>query len=311
MADEVDSHKSIDSTGRAEHITAGNTEEGEVNERHEQPQQRGERLQHSLPTETMKTDSRTPENVVVAAGISVDVHAPPNSAAAPQHPSERSGPRPEQLSPREHEQQSTSRSATVPARHSTPPASPSSNVATPVGGDTTSPYRAVYPREHSWEPTGPGGSIDSGAPAEREGSAFSGTLDSLRGFASRARDSVVRVAHGDFSDIRRAGQSIHRVGTGDFSELAGIERYLAGVFDECAAFGEKFCPCVGPETGRSSAGRTPAGPPPIMMLVDTPGGPYIRLIPDALVEESVRQGLLSAAEVEHQRQGTACAVVSP
>lgn len=136
--------------------------------------------------------------------------------------------------------------------------------------------------------SGAGGMVDR---------AVAGVREAVRCFSR----SVSRVAHGDFTELQTAREGIHRIATGDFSSLSPLEQCLSGLLGDCSVVTEQVFPCAGsqPPMNREDSGSPK--PPPILMVVSTPAGPYIRVVPDGLVDEAVKQGLVEEEDVQLQR----------
>ena len=88
--------------------------------------------------------------------------------------------------------------------------------------------------------------------------------------------------------------------------LPAAEQCVCGVLNDLTELGEKALPCVLGENSDSEteipAGAVPLPPPQITMIVNTPGGAYLRVIPQELVQDAIDMGFISQEEVNKQKQ---------
>lgn len=143
---------------------------------------------------------------------------------------------------------------------------------------------------------------DTAAPADDLTSRVHETLNSVKGTLSRGYQSL-RSSH--------IGEGLARVSTGDLTDIQPAEQCLCGVLNDLSELGERALPCA---FGGHADIRTEAPQPPmpqIVMIVDTPGGPYIRRIPDELVGDAINMGFITEEEVHRQREEWArnCGVI--
>ncbi|PHJ25281.1 hypothetical protein CSUI_000872 [Cystoisospora suis] len=149
---------------------------------------------------------------------------------------------------------------------------------------------------------------NSGSAIETEGAAFTvgelvdRAIASVREAVRCVSRSVTRVAYGDFTELQNAREGLHRIATGDFRSLSPLEQCLSSILGDCSAVTEQVFPCAVTQPPVDvENGGTPK-PPPILMVVSTPAGPYIRIVPDSLVDEAVKQGLVGEEDVQLQRE---------
>ncbi|KEP60048.1 UNVERIFIED_CONTAM: hypothetical protein HHA_219170 [Hammondia hammondi] len=107
--------------------------------------------------------------------------------------------------------------------------------------------------------------------------------------------SLERVTQEDFRAAAR--QNIQMLASGNVTPL---EQCVSSLLGECSGLSEQVFPCAAttPEVYDSDTPK----PPPIVMIVDTPAGPYIRVVPNGLVDEAVKQGLVRDEDVQLQRE---------
>lgn len=136
------------------------------------------------------------------------------------------------------------------------------------------------------------------------------------GFTSRVHETLSNVkrtfSHG-YRSLRSShiGEGLARVSTGDLTDMQPAEQCLCGVLNDLTELGERALPCA---FGEHADIRTEAPQPPmpqIAMIVDSPGGPYIRRIPDELVGDAINMGFITQEEVHRQREEWArnCGVI--
>ncbi|EPT24630.1 hypothetical protein TGPRC2_219170 [Toxoplasma gondii TgCatPRC2] len=107
--------------------------------------------------------------------------------------------------------------------------------------------------------------------------------------------SLERVTQEDFRAAAR--QNIQMLASGNVTPL---EQCVSSLLGECSGLSEQVFPCAA-TTPEGYDSDTPK-PPPIVMIVDTPAGPYIRVVPNGLVDEAVKQGLVRDEDVQLQRE---------
>ncbi|KAL8270786.1 hypothetical protein Esti_005260 [Eimeria stiedai] len=131
---------------------------------------------------------------------------------------------------------------------------------------------------------------------------------------SQADDLVARVQE-TFSTVKQSlsrgyeslrsvsfGEGFRRAPTEVVPELQQPEQCICGVLNEITELGERAMPCLLGEHADEETEVVPVHPSPsITMIVNTPAGPYVRRIPDALVGDAVGMGFISEEEVMKQR----------
>ncbi|CBZ55707.1 conserved hypothetical protein [Neospora caninum Liverpool] len=120
-------------------------------------------------------------------------------------------------------------------------------------------------------------------------------FEAIRGVAQCVSRSLERVTQEDFRENAR--QNIHMLARGNVTPL---EQCVSSLLGECSGLSEQVFPCAATTPEAEDSG-TPK-PPPIVMVVDTPAGPYIRVVPNCLVDEAVKQGLVQEEDVQLQRE---------
>ncbi|PFH37527.1 hypothetical protein BESB_039850 [Besnoitia besnoiti] len=108
--------------------------------------------------------------------------------------------------------------------------------------------------------------------------------------------SLARVTHEDFRTS--AQQSMQMLAAGDLSPL---EQCFSNLVADCSGMSDQVFPCAAHSAPERETAGTPK-PPPILMIVNTPAGPYIRVVPNGLVDEAVKQGLVREDDVQLQRE---------
>lgn len=147
-----------------------------------------------------------------------------------------------------------------------------------------------------------------------QGHGDSDAPEANQSFESPPNDFTARV-HETFTNVKQSlsrgyeslrsvnvGESFRRVSTGDFTELHPAEQCVCGVLNEITEFGERALPCIlGDHADVDTETREPPMPQ-IAMIVNTPGGPYVRRIPDELVGDAINMGFITEQEVQRQRE---------
>lgn len=130
---------------------------------------------------------------------------------------------------------------------------------------------------------------------------------------SETYNNVKRSLSRGYENLRSShlGEGLARVSTGDLGDIKPAEQCLCGVLNDLTELGERALPCA---FGDHADVCTEAAQPPlprIVMIVDTPGGPYIRHIPDELVGDAIDMGFITDEEVRRQREEWArnCGVI--
>lgn len=126
-------------------------------------------------------------------------------------------------------------------------------------------------------------------------------------FSSRMHNTFTNVKQSlsrGYESLRSVhiSESFRRPATADYADMHPAEQCFYGVLNDITELGERALPCV---LGDSADGETEARAPPmpqIVMVVDTPGGPYIRHIPDDLVGDAINMGFITDDEVQRQRE---------
>ncbi|KAL8429466.1 hypothetical protein ACSSS7_006559 [Eimeria intestinalis] len=127
------------------------------------------------------------------------------------------------------------------------------------------------------------------------------------GLASRVQETFSTVKQ----SFSRGYESLRSVNLGDGSrrapsgvvhELQQAEQCVCGVLNDITELGERAMPCLLGEHADEETEVVHERPSPsITMIVNTPAGPYVRHIPDALLGDAVSMGFISEEEVIKQR----------
>ncbi|CDJ59788.1 hypothetical protein, conserved [Eimeria maxima] len=83
------------------------------------------------------------------------------------------------------------------------------------------------------------------------------------------------------------------------------QQCMCGVLNEITDFGEKAIPCVLGEHADSDTELVGVGlvpPLEITMIVNTPGGAYLRTIPAELIQDAIDMGFITEEEVQKQKR---------
>lgn len=124
------------------------------------------------------------------------------------------------------------------------------------------------------------------------------------GISRRLSTKIQETLNAVRSTLSQNYENFTRTGSERSAELSvvqQIENAVLSAFDKCTEVGESTMPCV---FGRDFAEdeETTCPKPLIRMIVDTPAGPYVRFIPDALLQDAIDMGFVSQEEVSRQRR---------
>ncbi|XP_026193642.1 uncharacterized protein LOC34622430 [Cyclospora cayetanensis] len=126
-------------------------------------------------------------------------------------------------------------------------------------------------------------------------------------FASRMQETFTSVKQSfsrSYQSFRSGnlGESLRQSYSGESTDMHPAEKCICGVLNDITEFGEKAMPCVLGEHADAGTEETRPLPLQIAMLVDTPGGPYVRYIPDELVCDAIEMGFITEEEVHRQKE---------
>ncbi|KAL8425773.1 hypothetical protein Efla_004125 [Eimeria flavescens] len=136
---------------------------------------------------------------------------------------------------------------------------------------------------------------------EEEGGA---QADGLATKVSEAFSTVKQSLSRGYQSLRsvNVAESFRQAPTDVLPELQEAEHCVCGVLNDLTEIGERAVPCLSGDHADEYTEAVAFPAPQIMMVVNTPAGPYLRQIPEGLVEEAISMGFISEEEVMRQRQ---------